>query len=203
MSSGFARRRARAGTGLLPGNPRVWECEHNGLDLREDLRLGIKEPLPVERAFHELLDGVTVRPLTDVPCAKVFADELRQNQCHAWSALALPLGDGRVHVVYNDAHSRRRNRVSLMEEFFHLRLGHPPTSIRWYNGDGPNRSYNSRVESEAYGSAAAALIPYKSLRSMVVVGDDCRAIAEHFRVSEPLVVYRCKRARLYRQLRSP
>jgi len=87
-----------------------------------------------------------------------------------------------------------------MEEFFHLLLGHPPTSIRCYDGAGSRRSFQSRIEAEAFGSGAAALVPYKPLRAMITEGRAAGEIAAHFRVSKDLVLFRSKRTKLYRQL---
>jgi hypothetical protein len=78
--------------------------------------------------------------------------------------MAIDLKGEGVLVIYNDSHPHCRVRATLMEEFFHLWLGHPPSVLRFYRDD-LARSYNKAVESQAYGSGAAALLPYRSLRT--------------------------------------
>jgi hypothetical protein len=89
-----------------------------------------------------------------------------------------------------------------MEEFFHLWLGHVPTHLRLLsNGDG-GRDFDGEKESEAYGSGAAALVPYKTLRAMLEGGGGVRSIADHFLVSEQLVEFRIRVSKLTRLRRS-
>src|SRR2546427_463522 len=98
--SNYARRRARVGRGLLPPNPKHWESEHNGLDLREDLRLPLDVPLPFDAAY-DLLPDVVVCPHGDVPAAQVYLDHFRDGGSRAWSGMGIPLPDGGTVVVYN------------------------------------------------------------------------------------------------------
>jgi hypothetical protein len=87
-----------------------------------------------------------------------------------------------------------------MEEFFHLKLGHPTTSIRIYGGDRTSRTHDPAVEGEAYGSGAAALVPYRPLRTMLEAGHSVGKIARLFEVSPDLVIFRAKVTKLYRLL---
>jgi hypothetical protein len=191
--------KARSGKGLLPGNPKQWENEHHALDLREELQVGLEGPFPVEGAFA-LLSGVTVIPHGSVPCAQCVIESMRSKHKACWSAFALPL-DGETWVVFNDSHSRPRVRATLMEEFFHLRLGHPPSKIRVYDGVGSERTFAQAIESEAYGSGAAALVPYKTLRDSIERGWKAGRIARELEVSVDLVHFRAKVTRQYRRLK--
>ena len=85
-----------------------------------------------------------------------------------------------------------------MEEFFHLWLGHRPTQLRVFSNGDSKRDFNRAKESEAYGSGAAALLPYKPLRAMLEGGRSIRAIADHYLVSEPLVEFRIRVSKLSR-----
>lgn len=181
----------------MPPNPRQWGNEHNALDLREQLKLGLDVPLPHEAAF-ELLGDVQLFGHSSLPAASVYIEHLRGNR--SWSGLSVPCPDGGAIVVFNDSHPPARIRATLMEEFFHLRLGHPPSTIRIYR-DGAERTFNKVVENEAYGSGAAALVPYQSLRAMIGEGRCCREIADLFRVSEQLVTFRAKVTKQYSKLR--
>ena len=197
----YERRRARGGRGLLPPNPRQWENEHNGLDLREDLGLGLDCALPTAGSFR-LLPDVTVLPHGEVPgLAQIYIDHFRGGGSSAWSGIGIPLPDGGALVVYNDSHPTTRVRATMMEEFFHLRLGHPTSQVRVYVDRGAQRTYDSQVEGEAYGSGAAALVPYGFLRGAIQKGMDSSQIACMLGVSEDLVRYRAKVTKQYSKLR--
>jgi hypothetical protein len=195
----YARRKARRGQGLLPPNPNQWENEHNALDLREAMGVHLDTPLRHQAAFA-LLPGVTVVGHGEVPMAQIYIDHFRNSGSGAWSGMGIPLPDGGALVVFNDAHPINRVRATLMEEFFHLRLGHPATTVRLYQ-DGGGRSYDARVEGEAYGSGAAALMPYRALRARLLAGDSVGKIASLFEVSQELVVFRAKVTKLYSPIR--
>lgn len=186
----------RSGSGLYPPNPTQWENETRGLKLRGDLGLPLDVALPHLRPF-ELLSDVRVLAHGDLPMAKIFIDRLRNG--YAWSGLSLPCEGGGAIVVYNGGHSLERVRATLMEEFFHLRLGHPPTVLRMYNGD-TTRTYNEKVERQAYESGAASLVPFKHLKAMIDAGAIISDIARHFVVSEDLVLFRAKLTKQYARL---
>jgi hypothetical protein len=184
----------------LPPNPNQWVAENHGLDLREQMRIGVEAALSHLDAFA-LLPGVSVAAHGEIPAAAVAIDYFRRRGKGRWSGLALPVGDGQVLVLYNDAHPITRTRATLMEEYFHIVLGHQPSQIRLLCGANGHRSHDKDTESEAYGCGAAALIPYRSLRTMHGEGLSAGRIAAHFEVSRELVEYRLKVTRLLR--RSP
>jgi len=192
--------RSRKGTGDLPPNPNQWVAESHGLDLREQMGIGVEVPLPHADAFA-LLAGVSVEAHGDVPAAAVAINYFRARGKSRWSGLALPLGDGRVLVLYNDAHPITRTRATLMEEFFHLRLGHRPSEIRLLGGTDGHRTHDKDTESEAYACGAAALVPYRALKAMFSDGASAARIAAHFRVSSDLVHFRLNVTRLLRRAR--
>ena len=197
MPSQHSRRSARGGRGLLPPNPKQWENEHNGLDLRDDLGLAADARLPVEAAYS-LLPNVRILPHGEVPAALKFIVHFRREGNRSWSGVAVRLpGDLGEVVIYNDSHPPSRVRATLMEEFFHIRLEHPRSTVRQLSGEDGWRSYDSRVEEEAYGSGASALVPYCALREMLSGGVQSAGIARHFEVSSKLVEYRMKVTKLY------
>lgn len=125
-------------------------------------------------------------------------DYFRNSASRHWSGMCIPC-DGTMLVVYNDSHPPRRIRATLMEEFFHLWLGHKPTRLKVFANGHSKRDFDRAKESEAYGSGAAALVPYQSLRGMLKKGASVPTIADHFLVSEQLVEFRiriCKLARI-------
>lgn len=200
LQRNFAARRTRGGKGLLPPNPLQWNNEHNGIDLREALGLTPKVPLVPEAAFS-LLPGVTVMPHGDLPVAQLWIDHFRSSGLRSWSGMGIPLPSGEAFVIFNDAHPPNRVRATLMEEFFHLWLGHPATSVRLYSTKGAYRNYDGAIEGEAYGSGAAALVPYVTLKQMVAGHRSAARIAHELNVSQDLVAFRAKVTKLYPRLR--
>src|SRR3954470_13125629 len=164
---GTRRVAARKGEGLYPPNPKHWVNERNGLKLRDDLGIGIATRLSVRDAYAKLKGDVEVWRSSDVACAKKYSDLLHGLRSTVWSAFAAPCSDGGVVVIFNEMHSMQRRRATLMEEFFHLRLGHPPSVIRVFGDGNAKRTFQSSIEEEAYCSGAAALVPYKGLRSLL------------------------------------
>ena len=193
------RRKSRVGKGVLPPNSNQWENEHNGLDLRDDLGLSLDVRLSYEDAFA-LLEDVTVLPHGGMQIEQKYIDHFRNDGSANWSGMGIPLPGGGALVVYNDSHPPSRIRSTLMEEFFHLRLGHPATTVRVYEEEGSHRSYNAGAEGMAYGSGAASLVPYHPLYAMLALGKSAAQIARHFDVSRDLVVFRLKVTRLYRKV---
>ena len=121
----------------------------------------------------------------------------------AWSggAASHTLPDGRKLIILNPTHGRNRQNATLMEEVCHVFLGHKPSrlAIERRDKDGKiiARDYNESIEEGAYGTGAAALVPYSALRRMVESGRTSREIARHFYVSQALVEYRIKVSRLW------
>ena len=181
----------------FPPNPKQWPYERHAMSLRRGLQLQPEERLPVRESYSRL-QHVTIQAHGDSGCAQVYIDSFRGPLRGTWSACALAFGH-QVVVLYNDSHSPARTRASLMEEYFHLQLGHPPTRIRLHSG-GANRSFSSDVEEAAYHSGAAALVPYSGLRKAVNEGLDVAAIATRYEVSWSLVEFRAKVTKQYRRL---
>jgi hypothetical protein len=188
----FALRSSRKGKGVLPPNPKRWEHEHNALDLRYELGLDEGARLPLEHAFDLLENIAGVLPHTQLKIDASTMSHFTGKNSRKWSGMCIPLPRGEYLVVYNDGHPLTRVRATLMEEFFHLWLDHPPTKMRLLSNGSGARTFDSEIESEAYGSGAAALVPYKALKAMLGDGLSTREIAKHFLVSEQLVVFRAR-----------
>jgi len=123
-----------------------------------------------------------------------------------WSggACSRPLPDGRRIVILNPNHGRMRTHATLMEEISHVFLGHQPTrlkiigdDVRGVRGRTISRDYRKVDEDAAYGTGAAALVPFSALQTFVLEGQTSLQIARHFRVSRELVEYRLKVTRLW------
>lgn len=120
-----------------------------------------------------------------------------------WSggACSRPLPDGRRIVILNPNHGPMRTHATLMEEISHVFLGHQPTTLKVVREDASGRTvsrdYRQADEDAAYGTGAAALVPFSALRKFVLQGKTSLEIARHFRVSRELVEYRLKVTHLW------
>jgi hypothetical protein len=134
-------------------------------------------------------------------------EHLLGSASEAWSggASSRPLPDGRKLVILNPKHGSLRTNATLMEEISHVFLGHQPNRLHIVTEDArgrtSSRDYRHADEEAAYGTGAAALVPYSSLRQHVLKGQTSLQIAKHFRVSRELVEYRLKVTRLWRTYR--
>jgi IrrE N-terminal-like domain len=108
-----------------------------------------------------------------------------------WSGGATQaLEDGSYIVMLNQRHSSGRQAATLMEEVCHILFGHKPSEIG--AGQTGGRSYNFNIEEEAYAVGAAALVPYHSLKALLISGASARKIARRFGVTPSLIIYRAK-----------
>lgn len=119
-----------------------------------------------------------------------------------WSggACSRALPDGRKIIILNPTHGWQRKHATLMEEICHVFLGHTPNRLAVVGSRGNRaiaRDYQKADEEAAYGTGAAALVPFKALRKFVLAGKSATEIARHFGVSRELVGYRLKVTRLW------
>jgi hypothetical protein len=120
-----------------------------------------------------------------------------------WSggAASVRLPNGKKLVILNPTHARTRHKATLMEEISHVFLGHKPSRLavetRDKQGNTLARDYNADIEEEAYSTGAAALVPYRGLKRLVISGKTIAEIATHYNVSRALVEYRIKISRLW------
>ena len=99
-----------------------------------------------------------------------------------------------------------RTNATLMEEVSHVFLGHRPSRLKVVaetaSGQTVSREYRKTDEEAAYGTGAAALVPFATLKRYVLEGLSSTEIAKRFRVSRELVEYRVKVTRLWKLYRS-
>jgi len=120
-----------------------------------------------------------------------------------WSggACSRALPDGTKIIILNPQQGYRRRNATLMEEICHVFLGHTPNRLAIVGanqgGSATARDYQRADEEAAYGTGAAALVPFSSLRRSVLNNRSADEIARHFRVSRQLVEYRLKVTRLW------
>jgi hypothetical protein len=120
-----------------------------------------------------------------------------------WSggAASAKLPNGSRLIILNPTHGRNRHNATLMEEICHVFLGHKPSRLAISNtnkeGKQIARDFHAEIEEEAYGTGAAALLPFTAIKRMILDGKTVAEIARHFNVSRALVEYRLKISRLW------
>jgi hypothetical protein len=185
---------------LLPPTAKRRVYERIALKIREFAGVALDHPLdPWQLCAHVKLRIVDIKQLSGLSA------ETRQllltDGTRAWSgATTMPLPDGWRLVFLNPNHSRERQAATLMEEICHIILGHSPSQLMPpIEGQEKSRfrNFNQAQEEAAYAIGAAALIPYYVLRMAVERGVSVERIAQKFRVSRELIIYRIKVCRLW------
>jgi Zn-dependent peptidase ImmA (M78 family) len=101
-------------------------------------------------------------------------------------------------VLLNDSHTVERQRVTVLEEFWHILLGHKLTKIARV-AEAFGRTYDKAEEHDAYYLAAATLLPKAAVTKAVMKHRPSNQIAMDFGTSAELVDYRIKRLGLWRK----
>lgn len=172
-----------------PDQPFLRRWEGKAKELRDRLRLTDDEPLD-PFALLGTMPGIIV-----VGSADLVADHpglccALEPHTSAWSAAAYRANGGLWMVLYNSAHTRTRTNVSLLEELAHIHLEHAPSKVQMDEHGMLRRTYAKSKEQEAYGVAAAALIPFPGLVRRISSGLSLSEIGKYYGASEPLVRYR-------------
>jgi Zn-dependent peptidase ImmA (M78 family) len=162
--------------------------ERMALQIRDFARLGLALRLDP----FALAESINVRVLYLSDLTGLSDSSLAHlDVVDGWSGGATQaLEDGSHIVILNQRHSLGRRAATLMEEVCHILFGHKPSKIDANQVSG--RTYNFNIEEEAYAVGAAALVPYHSLKALLISRTSIRKIATHFGVTPSLVVYRAK-----------
>jgi transcriptional regulator with XRE-family HTH domain len=176
------------------------EMEEMAEQFREDLGVADDEPFD---SLRVKIDGVDVFVPSDI--SDLDTDclaYLTGDGSDQWSAMSVPLDldADRWAVLRNDQHLHVRQKVTYLEECWHIMLGHKLTKIAKIS-DAFGRTYDSTEEHDAYYLAAASLLPKAAVSKCVEQGESSEIIASKFDVSQPLVEYRIKRLGLWKTFR--
>lgn len=174
------------------------ELERTAHKFREDLALKEDDPLDSLRLEVE---GVKVIRIGQQNCLNPTAvRKLRFDACHEWSAMSVPLNEANDSwaVLLNDLHTIERQRVTILEEFWHILLGHKLTRVARV-ADSYGRTYEKTEEHDAYYLASACLLPRCAMFNAVKGKLSSEQIAHRFGTSSELVDYRLKRLGLWRE----
>jgi Zn-dependent peptidase ImmA (M78 family) len=162
------------------------EANEIALEIRVELGLGPKAPLdPLKLAEHLLISLIPLSSLEqDAPEAfrrlTGFANSV-------FSAVTVFRGIKRA-IVYNDAHSPRRQASDIAHELAHALLLHPPKPSLKFG----TRDWNSEEEAEAGWVAGALLIPDEAAFRIAESAQSTALAAEEYGVSEQMIVFRLK-----------
>jgi len=188
--------------GELPPGEKWRQYELHALGFRDFARVRATAPLnPFRLAKFANLVVISFEQIEGL--SEKNRQHLLGSASEEWSggACSRPLPDGRRIVILNPNHGRMRTHATLMEEISHVFLGHQPTKLKIVREDERGRTvsreYRKADEEAAYGTGAAALVPFSALRKFVFEGRTSAQIAGHFRVSRELVEYRLKVTRLW------
>lgn len=167
--------------------------------LRKKLKVPLSKPLEATKIQAEGINVCRVSETDILP--KQVKKSLIERHCDAWSAMSVPLDRRQTlwTILVNDCHTIERQRVTFLEEFWHIILGHRLTRVERL-GDGYGRSYEAQEEHDAFYLASATLLPKSEVLKRVDSGKSMQEIAEHFGVSTQLVSYRVKRLGLWSQV---
>jgi IrrE N-terminal-like domain len=186
----------------LPPGEKWRQYELHALGFRDFARVRSGAPLnPFRLAKFANLVVIDFDQIKGLSAKK--REHLLGSASEEWSggACSHPLPDGRRIVILNPNHGPMRTHATLMEEISHVFLGHQPTKLKIVREDGSGRTvsrdYRKTDEEAAYGTGAAALVPFSALRKFVLEGQTSLQIARHFRVSRELIEYRLKVTRLW------
>lgn len=178
----------------------IREMEQMALDLRADLGIKTNQKL---NPLKISIDGVRVITLDDLPEINLKTKEyLLGEGCKQWSAMSVPLDEDFQDwvIVRNHEHEIARQSASIMEEFWHILLGHELTKIVKF-GSHYGRSFESDEEHDAYYLASASLAPRDAVKSFVEKKGNLAEFANSLGVSPELIEYRIKRLGLWREYR--
>lgn len=192
---------------VLPPGEKWRQYELQALGLRDFAR--VREDAPLDPFALARFANLLVVDFDQIEGLSVEArDRLLGAATEEWSggACSRALPDGSKIIILNPKHGRQRRNATLMEEICHVFLGHTPNRLAVVaaarGGRAVARDYQKADEEAAYGTGAAALLPFSSLRRFLLQDRSSIEIARHFGVSKQLVEYRLKVTRLWRLYQS-
>ena len=174
------------------------ELERIAGEFRKDLGLSPDQPL---ESMKLDVEGVCIYEFSKTKCLEAsLVRKLRTEMSDEWSAMSVPLDElgDRWAVLLNDDHKKERQRVTILEEYWHILLGHKLTKIARI-AEAYGRTYDQSEEHDAYFLAAASLLPKTALEKAVKQKQSSAVIAQKFGTSAELVDYRIKRLGLWRE----
>lgn len=163
--------------GLYPSSPLC------AFKLCEFLKIPILEPSSVQGLSEEQLN------------------ELLGNGSSYWSAVTIPLKDGKYIIVHNPTHSQARQQSNLMHELAHILCEHKVSEKTKNTGlSGFLRNLDEEQEDEAEWLGSCLQLPRPALIYSLKKEMTFEKIAEHYNCSLEMVQYRINITGVKRQL---
>jgi Zn-dependent peptidase ImmA (M78 family) len=172
----------------LDRNLRDW-CENEGIRWRRELKLYAYDPLLTQRLAQRL--GIPVISPTEIPEIDEGALQCLLAEDAGWSAVTLPVSEGKHLIIYNPTHAPTRHESDVMHELAHLLLDHKPIRFHQLSGTIPVREYRVSDEEAAKYLGGCLQIPARGLDWAFQRGMTIQEIAEHFGASLQMARYRC------------
>ncbi len=166
--------------------------------LRSEIGLTKKQPID---PFLLKVDGVEVISIEKFYDANSdFRKQLTSISKKYWSAMSIPIDTNmeRWVIVWNNSQYLTRQRATLLEEYWHIWLGHKPTKITKI-ASGYGRTFEQNEEHDAFYLATATLVPKNVITDFVNEKKDISKFAQEYGVSKQLIEYRIKRLGLWRE----
>lgn len=164
------------------------------------LDLGLSPIQPLD-SLKLQVEGVTIVKLSSfVSLKEEIMYLLSGASSREWSAMSVPLDIRHEQwaVLLNDAHTIERQRVTVLEEIWHILLGHKLTKISRVS-EVYGRTYDKIEEHDAFYVASASLLPRAAIIDLIRNNYSASEIAFEFGTSHELVDYRIKRLGLWRE----
>jgi transcriptional regulator with XRE-family HTH domain len=174
------------------------EMETMAEAFRKDLGLSNEA---VFKPFSLKVEGVTLIDILNiVGIDEQTKNHLLNNGKQQWSAMSVPLSvdTDKWVIVWNSHQSKRRQHVSILEEIWHILLGHKLTRITKV-ADIYGRTFAEVEEHDAYYLAAATLLPPAVVRKFVDEQQSTSEVASKYGTTPELLEYRIKRLGLWRE----
>jgi transcriptional regulator with XRE-family HTH domain len=186
----------------LPESPPIvlskLEMEAMAQTFRRDLGLDDEQRIDPLDIVIEDVRVLTIHQIQGLDAR--ITTHLAGSNSATWSAMSVPVDEekDRWVMVRNEQHPIVRQRVSLLEEFWHILLGHKLTKIAKI-ADAYGRTFEENEEHDAFYLAAATLLPKRVVMKAVKERQDIAQLAQDYGTSPELVEYRIKRLGLWRQ----
>jgi hypothetical protein len=174
-------------------------CEQISKRYRKKLGISLEDALPYQRLAEEL--GVLLWAPGDVPGLDAESiHQLTVVDSRSWSAVAVKVGV-KYAVIFNSAHSERRNSNNVVHELAHIILDHNATRVD-VSEDGHLwlSTYGREQEDEANWLSGSLLLPREGLLAAYRRYRNLEAVASQFQVSRDLVRWRCNTTGVSRQI---
>ena len=161
---------------------------------RQDMGLSSHDPLcPRKLAHHLEIPLISlVNFMTDIPDAVSYLHGPGQNE---FSAVTIFNGMEKI-ILFNDAHSPKRQAADISHELSHIILQHPPKPPIGPDG---SRHYDLEIEEEANWLGPALLVSDEAAVWIARNRMSIAAASDFFGVSEDLVRMRVNVCGAYRR----